>query len=203
MLDLINQIRRTNKASMDRDNRTVRPTPKISAFDSLKGKWRTLRREKRLCDEWLDFDLFHQWFEAQPKIASRYYIITPNPLLPPGTKGGPDTMMVISKGLFEYLTEFRLIKNERLPVGVRSFQLNEVVQYGYTVPGGSTRVGGFKDPLECQMGWLQARIEFVERYCEEHKDSKNVLELLAYFQARLRYHIEHKLEYHVGNWRNQ
>lgn len=203
MLDLINQMRRTREVSMDRDKRTTRQEPKVTPFESIRGKWGTLRRGGKLCKEWQDFKVFYEWFQKQPPIGNRFFVITADPRLPAGTLCGPDTAMILSKGLYEYISEYKLNQSGDLPVGVRVIVKGECRYLTFTTPGGSRTGGRYKDAHECQQGWLAARLKFVERYYHEHKDSPDVLELIRHFENGLRYHIEHKLEYKIGNWRDQ
>lgn len=204
MLDLINQIRRTQSIEAAKDNRTTTTENKKPAIADLREKWRALRRNSKLVKEWQDYDTFKLWYDAQPTVLGRYFVLMLDPRLPPNTEVGPDTCLIISKGFMEYLAEFRIKVYEGVPVGVRKYRrVDGKVFYSYTSPGGSQRSGRFDDPLECQMAWLKARIAFVERYYPEHGDSPRIRELMDHFQQRHRYHIEHKLEYKIGNWRDQ
>lgn len=201
MLDLIRQMKRTQEISMDRDKRTTREEPKVSEFDSIKGRWITLRKAGKLCEEWLDFNAFHQWYLKQPPIGNRFYVITPDLRLPGETVCTPENTMILSKALFEFLAEYKLKPKEKYPLGVRQVRRGDLTYITYTQPGGSRDGGRYEDPHECQRGWLKARVEFIEHYREEHKNSPDVLEMLDHYERKLRQHIEQKLEYKLGNWR--
>lgn len=203
MLDLIRQMKRTKEISMDRDKRTTREEPKVSALESIKGRWKTLRKSGRLCKEWQDFDVFYAWYDKQPLIGNRFYVITPDLRLPPDTICSPETAMILSKALFEYLSEYKIKVTDKYPLGVRQVRRGELVYLTYTQPGGSRDGGRYTDPYECQRDWLRARVKFIDRYREEHKNSPDVLEMLSHYERKLHQHIEQQLEYKTGNWRDQ
>ena len=169
---------------------------------SLREKWVYLKRRHLLGKGFETFEGFEEWFRTQHSEGIRFYVIWPDPRLPEGTKATPENSAIIAKGLMEYLSEFRLKETGGLPVGVRVGKRSETsVTYSFTKPAGAARVGSFRDPLECQRAWLQARIEHIESYREQHGGAPLINAIMSHYQERMRFHIDNEIEYHIGDWK--
>ncbi len=145
-------------------------------------------KECIVCDEWLEFSNFKEWFNNSENGYIDGYHLDKDIITKGNTIYSPSTCCFVPPEINSLLTKRQILRG-KYPIGVSEFKQNNQIKYKASISKFSSQchLGYFNTPTEAFIAYKIAKEQYIkelaEKYFQEDKITKKVYNALIEYEV--------------------